>query len=153
MAGINRRRTDKESKTSTPASSGTNPSARLAVGIDPAKSAAVRKEVGKLGYTPYQGWYQLRREPLMFCSQTGDQAVFCIMEQLDRNTLENLFRPEVYQGTVPDRPFICFDPKQPERPLAELRFENHDMRLVLQAPDSWFAGCRPLLENPLPIFI
>ena len=129
--------------------SGTNPSARLAVGIDPAKSAAVQKDVDKLGYTPYQGWHQLRRDPPMFCSQTGDQTVFCLMEQLDRNTLENLFRPQSYQGTVPDRPFICFDPKHPERPLAELRFENADMRLILQAPDSWFAGCRPLLEKPL----
>lgn len=129
--------------------SGTNPSARLAVGIDPAKSVAVQKEVGKLGYTPYQGWHQLRRDPPMFCSQTGDQAIFCIMGHLDRNTLENLFRPRTYQGIFPDRPFICFDPKHPERPLAELRFENHDMRLIVQAPDSWFAGCRPLLEKPL----
>ncbi len=129
--------------------SGTNPSARLAVGIDPAKSAAVQKDVSKLGYTPYQGWYQLRREPPMFCSQAADQVTFCTMEQMDRNTLENLFRPQAYQGTIPDRPFICFDPKQPERPLAELRFENQVMRLVLQAPDSWFAGCRPLLEKPL----
>ena len=129
--------------------SGTNPSARLAVGIDPAKSAAVQKEIGKLGYTPYQGWHQLRREPPVFCSQTGDQAIFCIMEQLDRNTLENLFRPQVYQGTVPDRPFICLDLKQPERPLAELHFEGDAMRLILQAPESWFAGCRPLLEKPL----
>lgn len=129
--------------------SGTNPSARLAVGIDPAKKSAVQKEISKLGYTPFSGWYQLRKDPPMFCSQTGDQTIFCGMEQLDRNLLETLFHPQAYPASVPDRPFICFDPKQPERPLAELCFEADAMRLILQAPDSWFAGCRPLLEQPL----
>ena len=129
--------------------SGTNPSSRLAVGIDPARSAAIKKEIGKFGYTPFTGWYQLRKEPPMFCSGTGDQVIFCGMVSLDKSTLDDLFRPKDHSGIIPDRPFICLDLKQPDRPLAELRLEGDAMRLILQAPDSWFAECRPLLEKPL----
>lgn len=129
--------------------SGADPSARLAAGIDPAKSAAVKREIGKSGYTPYPGWYQLRKEPPMFCSGTGDQVIFCGMEKLDKSTLDDLFNPKDHSGIIPDRPFICLDLKHPDRPLAELRFEGDAMRLILQAPDSWFAECRPLLEKPL----
>ena len=129
--------------------SGVNPSSRLAVGIDPARSAAVKKEIGKLGYTPYSGWYQLRKAPPMFCSGTGDQVIICGMEKLDKSTLDDLFRPQAHSGIIPDRPFICLDLKHPDRPLAELQFERDAMRLILQAPDSWFAECRPLLEKPL----
>ena len=129
--------------------SGTNSSARLAVGIDPARSAAVKKEIGKLGYTPYPGWYQLRKEPPMFCSGAEKQVFFCGMEHLDRATLEDLFRVQDHSAAVPDRPFVCLDLKHPDRPLAELRFEADAMHLILRAPDSWFASCRPLLEKPL----
>ncbi|MBR4666037.1 MAG: hypothetical protein IKO93_19380, partial [Lentisphaeria bacterium] len=119
------------------------------VGIDPARSAAIKKEIGKFGYTPFTGWYQLRKEPPMFCSGTGDQVIFCGMEKLDKSTMDELFRPEDHSGIIPDRPFICLDLKHPDRPLAELRLEGDAMRLILQAPDSWFADCRPLLEKPL----
>ena len=129
--------------------SGKNSSVRLAVGIDPAQSAAVRKEIGKLDYTPYPDWFQLRRRPPLFCSGNPDRVIFCGMDSLDRSTLENLLRPLAYRGTVPDRPFFCIDLKHPERPLAELRFEKDAMHLILRAPDSWFSDCRPLLEKPL----
>jgi len=129
--------------------SGTNSSARLAVGIDPARSAAVKKEIGKLGYTPYPGWYQLRKEPPLFCSGAKEQVIFCGMEHLERAALEELFRVQDHPAAVPDRPFVCLDLKHPDRPLAELRFETDAMHLILQAPDSWFAECRPLLEKPL----
>lgn len=127
----------------------TNPSARLAAGIDPARSGTLRQEIAKLGYTPWTGWFQLRKQPPLFCSGTEGQVIFCGMDQLDRAGLEDLFRPQNFQGSVPDRPFICIDLKHPDRPLAELIFEKDGMLLVLQAPDSWFAGCTPLLENPL----
>lgn len=127
----------------------TNSAVRLAVGITPARAAAVRQEIGKLDYTPFPNWFQIHRQPPLFCSEIGSQVIFCGMEQLDRTTLENLFRPQVCPLAVPDRPFICLDLKHPDRPLAELRFEKDVMHLLLQAPDSWFAGCRPLLEKPL----
>ena len=85
----------------------------------------------------------------MFCSGTGDQVIFCGMGKLDKSTMDDLFRPKDHSGIIPDRPFICLDLKHPDRPLAELRFEGDGMRLILQGPDSWFAGCRPLLEKPL----
>ena len=126
-----------------------NPAVRLAVGIDPARTASVRQEIGKLDYTPFPNWFQIHRQPPLFCSENGSQAIFCGMESLDRTTLENLFRPQICPLAVPDRPFVCLDLKHPDRPLAELRFEKDVMRLLLQAPDDWFAGCRPLLEKPL----
>ena len=127
----------------------TNSALRLAVGIDPARAAAVRQEIGKLGYTPFPGWFQIHKQPPLFCSGAASQVIFCGMEQLDRTTLEDLFHPQTCSHGIPDRPFICLDLKHPDRPLAELRFEKDVMRLFLQAPDEWFAGCRPLLEKPL----
>ncbi|MBO4630518.1 MAG: hypothetical protein J5858_01210 [Lentisphaeria bacterium] len=129
--------------------SGPVPSSRLTVGIDPSQSAVVRKEIRKWNYTPYPDWFQLRRQPPLFCSENAGQIIFCSMDLLDRATLENLLRPQNYQGSVPNLPFICLDLNHPDRPLAELRFEQDFMHLILQAPDSWFSACRPLLEKPL----
>ena len=129
--------------------SGPVPSSRLTVGIDPSQSAVVRKEIRKWNYTPYPGWFQLRRQPPLFCSENADRIIFCSMDLLGRTTLENLLRPQNYQGSVPDLPFICLDLNHPDRPLAELRFGQDSMRLILQAPDSWFSACRPLLKKPL----
>lgn len=122
---------------------------RIAAGMAPSAASGVRKAVSGLGYTPFSGWYSLRRDPPLLVSAGKDKIVFCGMESLERSLLEKLFAPTAYRGNVPDGLFVCLDLARPERPLALLRAEAGVLHLTLQAPDRWFAEHGPLLDKPI----
>ena len=123
--------------------------ARLAAGMDPSAAPAVRKALSGLGYTPFSGWYSLRRDPPLLAGTEKERIIFCGLEKLDRPLLEKLFAPTPYQGNVPDGLFVCLDLAHPDRPLALLRAEAGVLHLTLQASDRWFAAHGPLLDKPI----
>ena len=122
---------------------------RLTAGISPEQMPVMRNEVLKWEETPFSGWYRIRRAPLLLCCLKPGRIVFFGTGQMDSAAFRMMSEPAEYKGSIPDRPFVYFDLKMPERPLAELRFDNGTMRLTLQAPDSWFADRGPLLKTPL----
>ncbi|MBO4649420.1 MAG: hypothetical protein J5806_14825 [Lentisphaeria bacterium] len=122
---------------------------RLAAGMSPSAAPGVSKALSGLGYTPFPGWYLLRRDPVLLVSAGKDEIIFCGMEKLERTLQEKLFAPTPYRGNVPDGLFVCLDLARPERPLALLRAEGGVLHLTLQASDRWFAAHGPLLDKPL----
>ena len=125
-------------------------SMRLTAGIDPVRAQPVRNEIlKKYKETPFRGWYSICSDPVLFCSAGTDRLTFFCSARMDTGNISALVEPKEYAGSIPTCPFVCLDLSRPEKPLAELRFEKNALRLTLQAPDSWFASCGPLLEKPL----
>ncbi|MCI6289652.1 MAG: hypothetical protein MR727_13120 [Lentisphaeria bacterium] len=126
-----------------------SPAARLCLGIVPEYFPALRQGMEKLGYTPFPGLWQLRRTPPLFCSAGKNALILYGLERVERETLEQMRSPQPLNLPVPDCPFVCLDLAHPEKPLVQLTFERNELVFRFQAPDSWFASFRPLLEKPL----
>ncbi len=122
---------------------------RLSAGVRPDPSAGLQKEIQKLKPTPFDGWFQLRKNPTLLISLKQNRLLLFGAEGMDSTLLHALDRPQEYTGSLPEVPFVCLDLAAPDRPLAELRFEQGTLRLTLQASDGWFAAHGPLLEKPL----
>ena len=121
---------------------------RISAGLLLGKEAMIRPSFEKLKETPWH-WRQFSRDPVGLCLLEKNRLVVFGADRMDLGRIQAMFEPQEFEGTLPDRPLVCIDLENPEKPLAELRFENGTMRLILQAPDSWFADGRPLLAKPL----
>ena len=125
-------------------------SMRLTAGVVPGRAQSVRNEILKrYKETPFRGWYSICSDPVLLCSSDADRLTFFCSSRMDTGNISALTEPKEYAASIPDCPFVCFDLPRPEKPLAQLLFEGNVLRLTLQAPDSWFASCGPLLEKPL----
>ena len=123
-------------------------SMRISAGLLPGKEAMIRPSFEKLKETPWH-WRQFSRDPVGLCLLEKDRLAVFGADRMDTGRIQAMFEPQEFRGTLPDRPLVCIDLENPEKPLAELRFANGTMRLILQAPDSWIADGRPLLAKPL----
>ena len=123
-------------------------SMRISAGLLPGKEAMIRPSFEKLKETPWR-WRRISHNPLQLGLLEKERLVIFGADRMDFAKTEAMFEPQEFNGPLPDRPLVCIGLENPEKPLAELRFENGTMRLILQAPDSWFADGRPLLEKPL----